>query len=449
MKENNYQKYYFQFLLFICCSVWIVMTGCGVDKKQEQEVTIHYHANDGEFDEDAVNGAKVPVKEDIESAIQKGKQLVTLATCAPRGWDSLYQQVVNLFNNESEEYYVELTNYEFGDEIYDAWVRINAEIGTGGGPDVLMENLFPIDQEKLDKGALVDLTPYLRESGITDENYFPVYASLKDGDRIYGVSPEGGVNCYAVDQKVLGTDEPPELEIFLDRLLAYPEKAAFINSYQNGSHIMKWFLGGSEDLWGVVDWERRTCDFGIPIFSKILEVAKRYSEDGKKGFEPIMTIYSPSPDTWADSLRNMNQSGHVVIGYYFDDGRHPLCDSGYTLVINANTKNLDGAYAFLSFVMSKKGQNYFPDAVHRGSWEENVQYYEDLIGAGKMEAVLNEDLKRQMIAIYDDGRCRPRRAEKILDIVLEEAENYFAGIKTKEEVIEIIQNRTQLFLNEL
>lgn len=458
MKGNDYKKHCFPFCFFAYFLMLIVVTGCGADKTQGQEVTIHYHADDGEFDEDAAHAAPVPAVEDSQSAKQKEKQIITLATCGIPGMDSVYQRAVNLFNNESEEYYVELTNYEYGDALGDARVRINVEIGTGGGPDVLMEDLFPIDLEKLDKGALVDLTPYLQESGITPEKYFPAYATITDGDRIYGVSPEGGVTCYAVDQKVLGAEEAPEFEVFVDRLLAYPEKAAFINNFQGEYYILEWFLGGSEDLWGVVDWESRTCDFTMPIFSKILEVVKRYGENGKKGFEPIMSSYSPDPGSWGIHLETMEQSGDVMIGYYFDDGRHPLLNHvAYTLVINANTKNLDGAYAFLSFVLSKKGQNCFPEPVHREYWEEKVQYTVKLInegkyyvdnGTGNRNAVINEDLIKQVIDMYDDGKSRPRKAEKILDIVQEEAENYFAGIKTKEEVIEIIQNRVRLFLNE-
>lgn len=444
MKNSNIKKYCFALCFFICFSVLIMMPGCGMNKDQE-EVTIHYHADDGEFV--AETDLVVP-KEDAESAKQKEKQIIILATSAPIGWDSLYQQLVNLFNNESEEYYVELTNYGFGDELQDARLRINAEIGTGGGPDVLMEDLFPIDQEKLDKGTLVDLTPYLRESGITHDKYFPAYASLTEGDRIYGISPSGGVVCFAVDKKVLGNEEPPELEVLLDRLLAYPEKAAFLNVNESATHIMEWFLGGSEDLWGAVDWESRTCDFTTPIFSKILEVAKRYSEDGEKGFEPVMSVFFPDPNSWGQILEEINHSGNVMIGYYFDDGRHSRYTSGYTLVINANTKNLDGAYAFLSFVMTMKGQSYSLEPVHKGVWEEKVQYYMDLIEEGKTQLTLNEEMKKQLIDLYDDGRYLPRKSEVILDIVLEETESYFAGTKKKEEVLEVIQNRTQLFLDE-
>ena len=456
MKEGNNKRHDFRFWFFLSISVLILMTGCGKDSQPEQDVSIHYHADDGDFEKD-IWVTPDPITEEGEKEKKKEKQIITLATSGSVGSDSIYQRVVNTFNSVNTEYYVEITNYEHGDQLADGRIRINAEIGAGGGPDLLMLDLFPVDQEMLDKGVLVDLTPYLEESGITAENYFPAYARLVYGDRIYAVSPEQSVACYAVKQEVLGTEEVPEFEVFLDRLLAYQKKAAFNNNVQPDYYIMKWFIDGSEDLWGVVDWENRTCDFTLPVFSKILDVVNRYGKDGRNGYEPIMSHYSPNPTSWGIQLEALEESGDVLIGYYFDDGCHPLCNNLNTLAINGNTKNLDGAYAFVSFVMSAKGQNCFGESVQRKYWEKDVEFEVKLINEGKSyvwdgtemrPAFINEDIIQEVADLYDDARIRPGKAEKIQDIVLDESEAYFSGDKTKEYVIELIQNKVQLYLNE-
>ena len=52
------------------------------------------------------------------------------------------------------------------------------------------------------------------------------------------------------------------------------------------------------------------------------------------------------------------------------------------------------------------------------------------------------------IAVPDSCVPRPSRYITIANIVLEEVEPYFAGVKNMDTVIDIIQNRVQLYLDE-
>ena len=52
------------------------------------------------------------------------------------------------------------------------------------------------------------------------------------------------------------------------------------------------------------------------------------------------------------------------------------------------------------------------------------------------------------IAVPDSCVPRPSRDITIANIVLEEVEPYFAGVKNMDTVIDIIQNRVQLYLDE-
>ena len=53
------------------------------------------------------------------------------------------------------------------------------------------------------------------------------------------------------------------------------------------------------------------------------------------------------------------------------------------------------------------------------------------------------------IIILEDSRYLPRNTEVILDIIMDETEDFFEDEKTKEEVIAIIQSRVQLYLDEI
>lgn len=61
---------------------------------------------------------------------------------------------------------------------------------------------------------------------------------------------------------------------------------------------------------------------------------------------------------------------------------------------------------------------------------------------------MNEETRQETLDAYTDARYVPRRAEAILDIVYEEAEGYIEGDRSKEDVINVIQNRVQLYLDE-
>ena len=55
-----------------------------------------------------------------------------------------------------------------------------------------------------------------------------------------------------------------------------------------------------------------------------------------------------------------------------------------------------------------------------------------------------DDIKRCL----EDVRPLPIRPGPVISIILEETEDYFSGAKSMEEVIDVLQNRVQLYLNE-
>lgn len=430
----------------LACATLAGCTMGGVKEEPEQEVTIQYHADDGEFDGTVF---EVEATEDAEGAEENGKTILTFVVSGLPGRDSSYQKLVNAFNNESEQYYVELTKYDFGDELVDIRTKLSMEIGSGKGPDIMFEDVFPVNQAVLEKGVLVDLSPYLLASDITEDKYFPSYAAIVSDGKIYGIAPSVSPSRMVIEQKVLESWEVPDIATLTDKLLEYPEKGTFVNEYQDGSRILEYLLGGSETLWGMVDWEARKCDFSGELFSKMLDLAKRYAQDREMGYEPVVD--------WTSEIECLNGTmeamGKVLIDYYFDDGTYPLLKPGEVLMINANTDNLDGAWAFLSFVMSKKGQNLLAGTPsHRELWREkqlfDIQHgLRCYLADGTQVEPTEEDID-ELEEVNNRARYYPRKTETILNIIYEEADAYFTGNKSKEEVIEIIQNRVQLLLNE-
>lgn len=432
-------------------AVILLLSGCTQNTNvpsdnTPSDVSVQYHADDGEYTKDIYSNLK---KEEESEALEKEKTIITFESAAASD-NGILSYMVTAFNQDNDLYHIEMKRFSPDGEAEGERTRLLVELGAGQGPDIMSLDLLAVDQEMIDQGYLVDLAPLMAASGITDEKYFPAYKCLTAGDKVFGLCPSMDVMGRTIDEKVLGGKEVPDIETLVDKLLAYPEKAAFMNSSQKGRHIMNYFLCGSENLWGMIDWDNKKCDFTGELFSKILEVSKRYADDGKKGYDPIMewtlTYLGLYPGQEA-----LDQRGRVTIDFYFDDGNFPKYNESFvTLVINANTKNLDGAWAFLSYAMSKYGQNYCSLPVHRELYDEKTQQYLKDLEAGTMQMTVNltEDSLRDLTNIFNTGRYCPKRTEKILNIIFEEADAYFEGDKTKDKVIEIIQNRVQLLLNE-
>lgn len=78
--------------------------------------------------------------------------------------------------------------------------------------------------------------------------------------------------------------------------------------------------------------------------------------------------------------------------------------------------------------------------------------YEDIRSLFKSEEEAEKNYPRSQIADYkalnEQGKSIPYMVEPILNIIEEEAGAYWSGSKSKEEVVNIIQNRVSLFLKE-
>ena len=262
--------------------------------------------------------------------------------------------------------------------------------------------------------------------------------------------PSVDVVGMTVRREVIGDGGIPDLETFVDELLNYPKDAIFINSVQDGNAIMKYFLCGSDDLWGMIDWENRKCDFNGELFSKILDVSKRYGDAAKKGYEPLMQCKYMYVGLYPgeDAFKN---DGWETIDFYFDDGNYPRYNLSYdTLLINANTEKLEGAWAFVSYCMTVSGQSICGNPVQKAVFDQMRQKELERLenGTEHMTVDLTEKSVLEMKNVFESGRYASLRTSNILRIIEEEAGAFFSGDKSKQETIRVIQNRVQLLLNE-
>lgn len=384
--------------------------------------------------------------ESLEEAEEKGKIILTIAD-AIEGNDISY--MVNAFNCKSEKYHIEREVFDQTDK-YERQEKLKIEIAAGKGPDLIIGSALTDASKIMDKGCFVDLAPHLETAGIRDEYYFPCYKALTYEDHIYGLTPSGSAVGRAIKSDVIDGNTTLDFEEFVDAVLNYPEDAVFINDTQKSEKILEYFLQGSENLWGMVDWDKQTSNFNCELFYKILDVVKRYSDARNKGYEPIMKNMWLFPGT-DPGKESFEKEGFVTIDYWFDEGNYPISSfSMETIMINSKTEYLEGAWEFVSFCLSNEGQSYV-----LGCPVSKIAYdavYEDRRALYESEAEADRDYPLSQIEDYKDlherAKYAPHKIDPLLVIIEEEAAAYWDGSKSKEDVVSIIQSRVNILINE-
>lgn len=379
------------------------------------------------------------------------------------GGDSWITERVALFNRENDTYHVILEDCGGGNDADDFARLTNVQIGAGKGPDILCgEKLLRNSiAGMLDKGALEELNPYMEATGIREEDYFPLtFAAWRQGEQIYSISPRANILGYRMDAEVLGGSTEPDIKALADALLSRKEDGIYMRGIDSG-RLLEMLLEGTEDLWGMVDWESRTCDFTDPLFEKLLETARRFGDDGRKDPGACIAEQRFFYDIFRfDSRAKQENEGKVTSGILFDDGCYGGTTAWYAMAVNKNSQNKEGAWEFISFLIGEEVQSRMTSSilpVNRKAFEEWLRRevkkgYRATNSEGEEIHYTEEDITEEKIAEYkeaiESARPFPSRTAPLLEMIREEAEDYFIGTKSAEEVIELTANRVQLYLEE-
>ncbi|MDE6065110.1 MAG: extracellular solute-binding protein [Lachnospiraceae bacterium] len=379
-----------------------------------------------------------------------------------------------LFNAQSDTYHVIVESCKL-DERADYARLTSVQIATGEGPDIVCGDLLEDYLDGLlEKGAFEDLSPYMADSSIREEDYFPfTFNFWKEDGRVYGICPRfpGGVGVE-IDEKVLGGRVEPDIHTLVAALLSWQEEAVYLKNYSS-QRLLELFLEGTETLWGAVDWEQGTCDFSGELFQNILEIAKQYGDDGRKGGLPSLAQdldRSVSDIFYFHGPAEQEESGMVLVGVLFDDGCHLALSSFMAMAINANSAHKEGAWEFICFLLGEEAQNDYAVNVEgipalQSAFDLMIDEKKREVSGGNQVIIITGETGEQQTEVYGEGDMTeekieayrkvlegacpyPIRTLPILDIIYEEAADYFNGSKSLDEVCGIIENRVQLYLNE-
>ena len=414
-----------------------------------------------------------------------GKRLLTAAV-AGEGENNVFQEIMKQYNTDPKSTSrIQIVDYSplFG--IYgsseteeDLLDRINQEILSGAGPDILINCAgYPRFSTS---SRMADMNPWLDgNNGIPRNEYYDnIFRAFETDGKLYQVPVYVEMSGILYNDAILGNKHAYTLSDLLSATDVLPSDKQLLPAYSY-EEILDMLLPVM--LPSFVSDEKSTCSFDCPEFQMLLEFCRKYGQSpemlGRKG------------GVWVDPVEYLNAETVAAVPYAINHviqypdyagglrgqallGGYPLTDrSGVgaeavmSVGVCATSSGKDEAFDFIRYLLSPETQkrlsNYlggFP--VHRASCEatteQKVSEYAAFIDApadlsmaqpGKYY-VGTKAVREGIPSLMDKVSAAAYSDPFIEDIIKEEAAAYFNNQKTVEEVCRTIQNRAQIVVQE-
>lgn len=397
----------------------------------------------------------------VEDARKQGRSIIKLDFPYD---DGVVSNAVKQYNSIQDDYYVDIRFIKN----YDPYRKFKPGIETipekVDASDILWAACYDIDYSLLDKGYLVDLAPYMELCGITEENYYSTYAAYQSNEHTYGIAYQMSPLEVYVDSSLMLFTEDITMDDFLNALIQNPGKNGFSYRWKDPAGILSFFLKGSETMYDMIDWDRRWCDFDTELFRKIVWVTVRYCKDGQEGYAPILNT-RPLYDRRREPVDAEPDKSVSLLNYCFENEWCPFVEQGLTgiFLVNGNSQYIEGAWDFLSYLMSKRGQDRNGASVYRSICLDDLR---SSVGAVIYDEAMNEyTCTEENEAIVEESLEMTRylydRHDPVIRIMADEIEDWMKNLKDFEtygtvsydvtygKMLDRVQNKVRDYLNSL
>ncbi len=435
-----------------------------------------------------------------ERSMVEEKEILTLATLNLS--TDLEAEIVS-FNKSNENYritvkeYIDETSLYSGDAsqallmLEEATNRMILDLSSTTAPDlVAIEPSLPTSQSIVDSGALVDLTPYLGEVGYTEDDFVDgLYDKLLQDGKLYYIPDTFALMTMFADASVVGNESGWSIAEAVAIANELPEGMEFME-YATKQSMLETFISISYDSF--IDENSGTASYDSEEFRALLSLANSFPEDytGDYSGKEIMiqegklllydnvfyeiTDYQVIDAVFADTA-------YTAIGFPGVAGNGAvLTTNGDSVAVTSNSKDIQAAVDFVVSLLGDDNLDYgysFGFPVLQNAYDEVIEkdmtpYYmtdkdgeyildengnriEDSSGGIGMNGfeVTYYAAKQEEVDAFENllkgaETVSFQTDRTIYNIITEEAGSYFSGQKTLDEVVEVIQNRVTLYLNE-
>ncbi len=382
------------------------------------------------------------------------------------------------FNKTNKEYRIEFIDYSDNE---DPATKMNADIVAGNIPDIIYADTGDLERYAA-KGILEDLIPYYdKDEELNTSDMIPaVFEAMKIDGKLYYVSPSFGISTIWGSPKVLGTEKGWTFDEFL-ALMEEQDDSVQAFAYSTKERLIYDLLGTG--LSGYVDWQTGECSLDSPEVKAILEYCNTGVDEEDMDYEnepSLPTMVQEGKVLLSDGWMSLDElqmhkkmfGGDITfIGYPNKDKEGSYFNMTTPVGISAKSEYKDVAWEFVRTFMTKKYQ-----AVNeRWNTPTRQDCFDMMIKAHTTTETYTDEFGQEITPVdsgysYDDWEVEvgPNTQEevelftdlinsthrvggydnKIMEIIQEEAKAYFAGDKSVDEVVDIIQNRVSTYVNE-
>ena len=384
------------------------------------------------------------------------------------------------FNSAQSDYKVECKEYMKGDSPINDY---DMDLISGKLGDVF---IMPNDtdyRKYTERGAFVDLYELIdSDPAMSREDIYKCVLDAFGSDgKLYVITPE-----FKIETLTAKTENLPDGTWNIKNLLAFEkqldEGTTLIGGIDRLS-MMKLLLSCGADEF--IDFEDKTTSFDSELFIELLEYLKSIQTDSHisdnvaKYREDKVILSDECISNLIDYLMVFSKYGFdsdvTMIGYPSASGGSCRIIPRIYCGISSYSDNVDGAWEFIKFMMSganlmdyTKGMQNIPSMRKTlDDWLEveggNFYFFSEETGRfrGSDKPFTDEKMLQTGRVIHPDEKlfsefdrfinsavAKPELPTKVMEIIKEESEPYFAGIKNAEETARIIQDRVSVYISE-
>lgn len=435
------------------------------------------------------NGEKLKMLSEQDISEIKTKKVITIAGRGDA--DIEFGDKIRAFNSASDEYRIELRNYNSTDYIENTEM-LREDILSGNPPDILQNNLGNLTAENLGESMFVDFYTLIdNDEKISRDDFIDGYLEAMDyNGKLIQISSTIGLKTMLVKDKYKNGFSEWNAEQMFEIIANRPENmGVYPWDYQD---TKTWFMLNIIDCMQFVDFEKAECYYNSPEFVNIMKLIYN------SGFG----MTEAEEDSWLTENEGYDDHYQLQYRFFYDDmylinikgGGYQQVDgfmhglksdstevtgfpndmgNGTTFVsadastfsIMASSNCIDGAWEFIR-------DSFFSEDFYNNPYHYGIPVIEEYLDKEIVEAVavpeeecyvrldmfsdertyyepLTDEEGEKFKAIVSEAvKHNCRKDYTVQEILHEELMPYFEGERTAQESADIIQNRVSIYLSE-
>ncbi|WP_195572255.1 ABC transporter substrate-binding protein [Paenibacillus sp. 1001270B_150601_E10] len=344
---------------------------------------------------------------------------------------------------------------------------VNTEMMSGKGPDILTMGSLPVEQYAA-KQLLVNFYDMMSEDPDFDKEQFfqNIWDAMEIRDGLYSLPIGVAISTTQANQEILNqagaTVSEPWTWEDLDRITQQVKEKLGPDYYAGGNNKPEFYLYDQvrENYVQLVDATGKKAHFDSPLFKQLIEQVQSMYRNGTLTEETVdyeHAIFNNMSIMKMSYYTNFSNN-KTLMTPSMDKKHNQIAFSAASYGLNNNSPVKQEAWEFLKYLLSDEMQQS-PDLrglpIRKAIYNKQFDELIDQVKNGSILSDANDDSStskskelEQLRPLIEKANTNKDSDNKVLNIVLEETQAYFAGQKAIEEVVHLIQNRVTTYLNE-